>query len=203
MKLIAITLPVFFAEEAELINLLFKSGLPLLHLRKLDASVDEVERLIKSIDASFYNKIALHAHFSLVKKYHLGGVHLNHRSPLAPDGWTGSVSCSCHSLEEARQANKDKDYYFLSPIYDSVSKSGYLSDFTTEQLREEKHDNIITRKTIALGGVTTANISQIRALQFGGCAVLGSLWKNKDNVKIFQKNFLQLLNACDDERQYE
>ena len=60
LKLIAISLPTFFKDEAEVINALFESGLPLLHLRKPNADVGDVEKLIKHISPDFHDRLTMH-----------------------------------------------------------------------------------------------------------------------------------------------
>ena len=90
-----------------------------------------------------------------------------------PDGWQGHVSRSCHSLEEVKQYKNACDYVFLSPIFDSVSKQGYVSAFAYETLKQASGDGIIDGKVVALGGVTPDKISRLRSLNFGGAAMLG------------------------------
>ena len=46
MRLIAISWPSFFKEEASIINALFEQGLSVLHIRKPEASEADVEKLV-------------------------------------------------------------------------------------------------------------------------------------------------------------
>ena len=48
-KLVVITTPYFFADEASLIELLFAEGMSRLHLRKPDCKRDELEGLLDNI----------------------------------------------------------------------------------------------------------------------------------------------------------
>lgn len=110
-------------------------------------------------------------------KYHLHGIHLNRRNHQIPANFTGSISRSCHSLDEVREALAfHYDYVFLSPIYDSISKQGYCHAFTSEQLTEAAKEGIINERVFALGGITEANIPQLEAWHFGGAAMLGNVW---------------------------
>ena len=88
-----------------------------------------------------------------------------------------SISRSCHSLEDV-QSTQFYDYVFLSPIFDSISKVGYMQSFTPQQLVDAKEQHIINEKVIALGGITAANITVARRYGFGGVAVLGALWSD-------------------------
>lgn len=193
MKKIVITLPHFIPNEAEYINQLFESGIDLLHFRKPDASREECERLLKEIPAKWYPQIVMHDHFDLCTEYHLHGIHLNRRNNQAPEHFSGSLSRSCHSLEEVTDALKEItdsseevtdalkqnkfDYVFLSPIFDSISKQGYHHAFTPEQLTQAAQDGIINERVIALGGITESALPQLEAWHFGGAAFLGDVWR--------------------------
>ena len=53
-KLVVITTPYFFADEASLIELLFAEGMSRLHLRKPDCKRDELEGLLDITTGSFF-----------------------------------------------------------------------------------------------------------------------------------------------------
>ena len=108
MEWIVITSPDFLPGEAFFIDKLFGCGLDLLHFRKPGAPIEACRNLLNEIPKRWHNRIVTHEHFALASEYGLHGVHLNHRNPIAPDGYTGSISCSCHSLEEVI-ANKPQD----------------------------------------------------------------------------------------------
>ncbi len=181
MKLIVITTPYFFEGEAAAITSLFHAGLEILHLRKPGASVDEVESLLRQVPAQYRERIVTHEHFQLASSYGLKGIHLNRRHPQIPDGYSGHVSCSCHSLEEVAQHKSDCDYVFLSPIYDSISKEGYASTFTYPQLQQAQQAGIINSRVIALGGVSSEHLPEIASLGFGGAALLGDIWQRESS----------------------
>ena len=69
------------------------------------------------------------------------------------------------------------DYLFLSPIFDSISKGGYKSTFSSEQLIEASKAGVIDEKVIALGGITIDKIPYLKRLNFGGVAMLGAIYK--------------------------
>ena len=177
MKLIIITLEDIIENEAYILNRLFEEGLLILHLRKPLSTEQEVYCLISQINVEYHNRIVLHDHFSLVNSFNLKGVHLNSRNENCPDKVLSSVSRSCHSIE-CLELSDNFDYVFLSPVFDSISKSGYNHAFTVEQLTEAKNQKIITKKVIALGGINTETIPQVANYGFGGVAVLGGLWLN-------------------------
>lgn len=180
MKLIVITRPDFYPAEAEHITLLLQQGLDTLHLRKPEASPQKVAGLLDQIPVALHPHVVLHEHFELCKRYAVKGVHLNRRHPRLPAGFQGQVSCSCHSFEEVMQRKAECYYLFLSPIYNSISKQGYASAFTPQRLAEAGKQGIIDPKVVALGGITPAHFTELRAWGFGGVALLGDVWNQPE-----------------------
>jgi thiamine-phosphate pyrophosphorylase len=214
MKLIAITTEDFCEGEAEAINLLFGSGLETLHLRKPNATLQEMKDFMKRIKDVFHSRIMISRHFALVNSFNIKGLHLDlskrRHSERSVDKSaligasrrqviTGiTYSCSCHTFDEIRETPYC-DYVYLSPIFDSVSKVGYKQAFTPQQLMDAKRENIIDDCVIALGGITTEKIAAVREFGFGGVAVLGALWgdfADTGNVKELLKRFIRLKTAC-------
>lgn len=175
---IVITLPHFFEGEADRIAAhLLSRHVDLVHIRKPDATSEEVESLISAVPSKFYQRLVLHDHHHLAEKYHFYGIHLNGRNPLPPEGWTGSVSRSCHTLEEIEEWKNRCNYVSLSPIFNSISKAGYHSAFTREEIREAHLQGLIDNKVLALGGVTFSRLEETLAMGFGGGMILGDAWK--------------------------
>ena len=163
--------------EALFIDRLFGHGLDLLHLRKPGSTIEACRELLRQIPERWHSRIVLHDHFPLTGEFHLHGVHLNRRCPHAPDGYTGSISCSCHSLEEVAKKKPTSDYVFLSPIFNSISKAGYEAAFSTAALHKAAAESLIDNKVYALGGVSKEHIAQLKELSFGGAAFLGDVWR--------------------------
>lgn len=177
MEWIVITSPGSLQGEADFIDKLFNHGLDRLHLRKPGADIGECRRLLDGISREWLPRIVVHDNFGLCREYGLGGVHLNGRNPMAPPNHEGSVSRSCHSLEEISRYKGECDYLTLSPIFNSISKQGYMAAFEPEQLAAARDSGLIDSRVIALGGVTLENIPRVRELGFGGVAILGDVWQ--------------------------
>lgn len=189
-KLIVITTPYFFEEEGILLTALFEEGLEYLHLRKPNAGAKETGKLLDTIPNSFHSRIRLHDCFELADYYAIGGLHLNKRNSHIPGGFRGTVSRSCHTLQEVRENNR-LDYVFLSPVFPSISKEGYGSNFPMDVLQKASAEGLINNKVIALGGIDTTTIPLLKGLNFGGVAILGALWGEtsgkKELVSIIQR----------------
>ena len=177
MEWIVITSPGFLQGEADFIDRLFNHGLDRLHLRKPGADIGECRRLLDGISREWLPRIVVHDNFGLCREYGLGGVHLNGRNPMAPPNHEGSVSRSCHSLEEISRYKGECDYLTLSPIFNSISKQGYMAAFGPGQLAAARDSGLIDSRVIALGGVTLENIPRVKELGFGGVAILGDVWQ--------------------------
>ena len=177
--IIVITRPDFFEGEAAKIAQLLQSGrADLVHIRKPRASQSEVEQLLFSIPTELYSRLVLHDHHSLAIKYGLRGVHLNSRNPEPPAGWSGAVSISCHTLSELSECRrKPYAYMSLSPVFDSISKRGYRSAFSADDIAAARSQGLIDERVMALGGITFDKITDIKEMGFGGAMILGEAWK--------------------------
>lgn len=176
---IVITKPDFLVAEAlRIMELLGRADVDLVHIRKPGSTVDELERLLQELPSAVYGRLVLHDHFELAVKYGLHGVHLNSRNPEPPQGWHGSVSRSCHSIQElAGCRGEGLDYMSLSPVFDSISKQGYRSAFSRDEILAAHRDGIIDSRVLALGGVTFSRIPEVLEMGFGGAMILGDAWK--------------------------
>ena len=184
MKWITITSPEFLSGEATFIGKLFSQGLDLLHLRKPEASLEAYKQLLFQIPEQWHSRIVLHEHFKLAEEYKLHGIHLNRRCSVTPNAFHGSISCSCHTIEEVITQKESKDYVFLSPIFDSISKVGYHAAFSPTSLKQAAIENLIDEKVIALGGITANNIPLVKEWHFGGVALLGDIWKRMSDPQV-------------------
>ena len=173
---IAITPARQLPDEAERITRLLDSGrFTDVHLRHPDALRREMLRLIESVPQRLHNRLHLHGHFDLTCEFNLGGLHLNRRCPTPPEGYTGRLSASCHSIAEVKRSrDAGLDYVTLSPVFDSLSKPGYRAAFTTRQLM--LLDTVTGIDIVALGGITPDNIRQLTPFNFAGYAMLTAAW---------------------------
>ena len=176
MKIIVITTPNFIKGEESVIPHLLQLGVDIVHIRKPSATREQLALLLDSLPKWCCDRLVVHDCLELANEYHLRGIHLNRRNHTIPDNFSGSLSMSCHSLEEVEIKKDMADYVFLSPIFNSISKSGYNSAFSKEELHNAMKQGTIDHKVIALGGVSTANIDTVKDLGFGGAALLGDIW---------------------------
>jgi len=169
-RLIVITQPDWVDDEAGKIGKLLDGGIDYVHIRKPGASLRDVKNLIEDIPYRLRHRLKLHGHFELLNEFNLGGVHLNSRCPVAPPT-AAAVSRSCHSVRETENCH-GMEYVTLSPIFDSISKEGYMSAFNLDDLK----DKITGKNVIALGGVTPDKFRLLKEYGFAGAAMIGCVW---------------------------
>jgi len=173
-KIIIISNPKPIINESAIITDLFNNGLELFHLRKPFDNITTTANLLKNIPNQFHDKIIIHQHYQLTNAYELKGIHIksNDKNKLTQ---YKIISTSFHSFSELTNKN-NYQYAFLSPIFNSISKDGYNSNFKITELQKAYNSGLINNKIIALGGITPDNINIIKEIGFGGAAVLGYIW---------------------------
>ncbi|MGF1636570.1 MAG: thiamine phosphate synthase, partial [Cyclobacteriaceae bacterium] len=164
MKLILISNFSDIQNEHYLLNLLFCEGLEIYHLRKKNYSRDQMKAYIEKIPHYFHDRIVLHTHFDLIHEYNLKGAHFTKACTFedykieSPDqNFTNNfqhLSFSLHSIQEIKQIGSAYNYIFLSPIFDSISNTGYNSKFRINDLKIFLADMENRPEIIALSGIT-------------------------------------------------
>lgn len=110
------------------------------------------------------------------------GVHLPSDSFTAQDarvllGPTAWIGASTHSAEQARGA-AGADFLVFGPIYDTPSKRAYGAPQGPAVLTEVVRS--VDVPVLAIGGITTANIREVRTAGACGVAVIGALLQADD-----------------------
>jgi len=180
MKLIVLSTPDFYIEEDKIITDLFEEGLDTLHLRKPESEPVLSERLLSLIPDKYHNRIMVHHHFYLKEEYNLMGIHLNRRSPEAPQDYRGPKSRSCYSLEDLANLKGKYDYCCLDNVFDSISNPLKKNHLTPDEIKDAARQGLVDRKVMAMGGVTLSNVQEVRDMGFGGAIVCGDLWNKFD-----------------------
>lgn len=190
MRLIAITddRPIDF--EALAIMRMLDLGFNRVHIRKPSLGSEYCRNLIQAIRPIYYSKITIHDYPDFALEFGLGGIHLNSRVVMVPNGFSGLISRSCHSIDDA--INVIYDYCFLSPVFDSISKSGYRGAYDFKELASALAGSLNNRLVYALGGIDADHLRLVGHLGFGGAALLGAIWK-ADSLDGVLKNVNMLL----------
>ena len=180
--LTVLTLPGMFAGEADHLEGLLEAGLSRLHLRKPAAEPGELEGLLRRLAPRWSERLVLHGGRELALRYGIPNVHgsVEYRDgrgrsgggPFVGAGERLVISTSVHSWEEFGLLPEGLAYAFISPLFDSISKVGYLAN--TELLREPKPGPCLP---VGLGGVNVETLAEMVQLGWKGGAVLGWIWE--------------------------
>ncbi|MCG2431833.1 thiamine phosphate synthase [Aequorivita xiaoshiensis] len=189
--LIVIAPEVTISEEINRLNQLFEAGLACYHLRKPKMNLDEHIAYLNGIHPKFHNRIVVHLFHELASEFPLKGVHFQEekRKVLLKTKQTDyfkafqandlTISSSFHSPEDISNSTIDFDYQFLSPVFTSISKTGYIGrGFDV---------NSINKIVIGLGGVRAENIAKMKVLGYDGVGLLGGVWNTDNPVESFKK----------------
>ncbi len=188
-RLVVISAEHTFENELGAVIQLFKNGLQLFHLRKPHWDFAAQFNFLSALPVEFHSRIVLHANFQLTRNFRLKGIHLNEENRKSAEVYKQYkiVSTSFHSLDELQANNFPYEYVFLSPVFDSISKPGYGSQFALSDLQPALLAHQAPPQVIALGGVGPANIRLVGRAGFSGAALLGAIWQSPDPVQAFKE----------------
>lgn len=183
MQLTLISYPLIFKNEIEVLNGLFERHSFVFHLRKPGATKNEIRTYLERIPPVYHQRIVLHSNFELHESFNVKGAHFstNDRVYNKHEAFNGFKTTSCHSLTEIEEIKNSFNYCFLSPVFPSISKPGYIGHLDLDAVSEYMH---MERKckVIALGGINKSNIEHAMEYGFDGIALLGSVWTNNPEL---------------------
>lgn len=170
------------------IHQLFKKDLDFFHVRKYSFSDDEMKVYLNRIDAVFRHKIVLHSHYHLANDFGIERLHFREESRIKKiflPYESFMFSTSVHSIEDFNALGEVWHYAFLSPVFPSISKSGYGKNKTV--LDDLKCKNNPDVQLIGLGGIDHINYKQVFEYGADGIALLGSIWQSNHPLNAFLK----------------
>lgn len=190
--MIVITNPIPTTNEISTIHSLFENGLELLHIRKPDFSAVEMKVFLLEIKLEFRQQLVLHSHHQLAPAFGINRLHLseNIRKEICPEmlylyNEQGvHLSTSTHDIESFNDLRIFFEYSFLSPVFPSISKTNYQSD--TDLFESIKSRTNFSTRLVALGGLSSENISKTIEAGFDNVALLGSIWNSNNPIKKFK-----------------
>jgi thiamine-phosphate pyrophosphorylase len=181
--------------ESSIFYDLFDAGLQRLHIRKPDCKARDIAKILSSLPEVYHSRVVIHRFPELLKEFTVAGYHHYANEPLQEV--PGTRSRSFHNLDELKQINEPLDYCFFGPVFESISKKGYVPKVSLPELGSVlfslKKDQGVSKPLIyALGGVRRRKIPELLSLGFDGITLLGSIWGKKDPLEAFEKyHFIQ------------
>ena len=100
-------------------------------------------------------------------------------------------------LFQNRQSSRRYDYVLVSPLFDSLSKSGYKANPDLWRVVRED-ENRYDCGRIAMGGIQARNLPAIRNAGFDGAALLGAIWRflDVDKPSEWEKKITGYFKIC-------
>ena len=188
-NLIIISWPTIIDNELSIVNHLFKSGLKQFHIRKPEFTSLEMRNYINSIDVEYRKYLVLHSHFHLAEEMDLLGIQVGVKRVEEAEKYKNAFKYfgySAHSFSEVVQNKEIYSHFFLSPIFNSISKTNYKAKYSQEELSVFLVNNAAVN-IIALGGIALNNYQVCFDLGFSSVALLGTIWENENPVLAFRK----------------
>jgi thiamine-phosphate pyrophosphorylase len=179
-----------FEEEINLVNLMFKVGLDRYHIRR--PSLDQRGHLaeLKTFSKSRYGQISIHGGLPKGAIRKRVGMHKKSINDWGVLEASALSSASFHSESEIASDISKVDYAMISPVFDSISKQGYLSKYSAKEWLELNKKRKTTHPKsilLALGGIKEANLEVVFNMGFDGVALMGAVWGTSDPLVTFTK----------------
>ncbi|MCW3085065.1 MAG: thiamine phosphate synthase [Bacteroidetes bacterium] len=198
MRLIVISNSNTIEDEPLIVTRLFEAGLETFHIRKHKLSTKKMKEFINAIPVHFHNRIIIHSHHKLARKYDLKGIHLtkSHKKRRWRTWLTLKlisfknpdliITTSYNTIGQILTKKQDYNYgyAFLSPIFDNFN-SKFQGGFTEHSLKSALQKATI--QVVARGGIDIDTIENAHRIGFYGIAFYTSLWEKQDPVATFNK----------------
>lgn len=194
MKIIVISPSKTSETETKMVTQLFEHGLEIFHLRKPSMSTNQMREYLESIPAHFHDRIVIHSHHGLAKKYNLKGIHLT-REHIKRKFRTWFrlrtikmrrpgiiITTSFHKLAGLYQNHKKYDYILLGTIFDVVSEK-FNAGYNEHSLRAALSKTTIP--IVARGGTNSSNVKTCFDLGFSGMIFYSGIWKKENPLEEF------------------
>ena len=190
MRLAILSPPEDFPDEHRVVSRILRQSSAIFHLRKPGRGHAAVVAYLHRIPASLHPRIMVHDHVELLDRFALRGIHFTEGGRRNQPQAVGRLSrtypkartsSSFHSLSDLSETADRFDYVFLSPIFDSISKSGYRAAFDHLELSRFLGDT--RHRVFALGGIDGQRVATAASLGFAGVGVLGAVWNTADPLK--------------------
>lgn len=162
-------------------------GAKTVQLREKDLSTRELYQLIERLLPIVHGRgacLLVNDRVDLTLALPIDGVHLS-RTSLPPAetrallGPTRLIGVSCHSLEEAIEAERgEADFITFGPLFPTPSKAAYGPPVGLAQLREVRRQ--VQLPIFGIGGITVFNAASVMAAGADGAAVISAVMAADD-----------------------
>ncbi|MBP0726128.1 thiazole tautomerase TenI [Bacillus sp. RG28] len=184
MKLIAVTDDSHSVEELASIIIQIKDVVDYVHIRERTKTCSEIISLLNLLKEGnvMMEKIVLNDRLDVALLMNIANVQLPGHSLPSKDVKekfpTIQVGRSVHSIEEAKQAEREKaDYVLYGHCYETNCKKGKAPNGINNLIEMKKELQI---PVYAIGGITPDLVKEIRQAKADGIAVMSGIFSSSD-----------------------
>lgn len=162
-------------------------GAKAIQLREKDLSTRDLYELVERLLPIVHGRgacLLINDRIDLALALPIDGVHLS-RTSLPPAetrallGPTRLIGVSCHSLEEAIEAERGgADFIVFGPLFPTPSKAAYGPPVGLARLREVRRH--VRLPIMGIGGITASSMASVMAAQADGAAVISAVMAADD-----------------------
>ena len=174
-------------DPAEIAKAVASAGAKVIQWRDKEGSTQEVVKVVSRLkeDKALQNiKIIINDRVDLTLITGADGVHLGQEDLSIPEarkllGEEKIIGVSTHNVEEAIQAEKQEaDYISLGPIFATQTKKDAGAPLGVKKINQVKR--AVKLPLVAIGGISGANIEEVRAAGADAVAVASAILKTED-----------------------
>lgn len=152
----------------------------IVHIRKPNLSLAELETFLQGFTVQERKKLVVHSYQEQSRAWGLAYLHYPASSRPAsfpPREFEGyRLSTSVHDWTTFNSLPHDYQDAFISPLFSSISKNDYPAN---ETIHDTGRRTNFRTNLIALGGISKDNIASLK-LRFDDVALCGSIWLSPD-----------------------
>ncbi len=172
--------------EINHVKTMLDHGLDLFHFRKYGMEKNDAINYLAQLNPHYLDRIVLHTHHNLIEQFNINKLHFNSmdRKSNKYKGYLDqyTLSTSTHSISEFNNLGSEWNYAFISPLFPSISKSGYGNQSRLmEQLISINNKDV---HAVGLGGIHRENMNTVLQNHLS-VALMGSIWNQSDPTDYF------------------
>ncbi len=162
-------------------------GAKAIQLREKDLSTRDLYELVERLLPLVHGRgacLLINDRVDLALALPIDGVHLS-RTSLPPAetrallGPARLIGVSCHSLEEAIEAEREgADFIVLGPLFPTPSKAAYGPPIGLARLKDVRRR--VRLPILGIGGITSSNTASVMAAGADGAAVISAIMTADD-----------------------
>ncbi|MCU0416215.1 MAG: thiamine phosphate synthase [Cytophagaceae bacterium] len=174
--------------DKDILNALAEFPEVTIHFRKPSYTREAYSKEVSTLSPLAISKTMFHEHHELSLEFDVKGIHYKSHQAIHPIASKLISSKSFHDFDTLLNEGHRHHYAFISPLFPSISKEGYTSSFTSDEIKNKLTEaNSKNISVIGLGGISDTNIEQWTKWNLAGVGLLGTIWNNENPITQFER----------------